>query len=272
VLTIDETKCEKDGICAAVCPTQIIFLNNGNGMPQIKPGAEQMCLSCGHCVSACPHGALTHDSVDMYESPPIKKELNINLEQTTQFLRSRRSIRNFSGRAVEKDKIQALIEIARYAPTGSNLQLLEWIVIQDPAQIRALLDDTVTWMKGLIQKGPNALFSPYIVPVIRVWDEGYDMILRNTPVLVIAAAPNDADFGMVDVLLALSYLELAAPKFKMGGCWAGLLHHALRRHQPLRDLVGLTERLPHYFPMMLGYPKFKFHRLVERRPPKISWK
>jgi len=34
--------------------------------------------------------------------------------------------------------LQRIIEIARYAPTASNSQLVEWVVISDPNQLRAI--------------------------------------------------------------------------------------------------------------------------------------
>jgi nitroreductase/NAD-dependent dihydropyrimidine dehydrogenase PreA subunit len=271
MLTIEETLCKRDGICASVCPIQIISLNDGNELPHIEQDKEEWCLSCGHCVSACPHGALQHVAVNLDKSPLIRKELTIDLNQTTQFLRSRRSIRNFSNTPIEKDKIQSLIEIARYAPTGSNRQLLEWRVLTGANQVREIVEMTVSWMKRLLEKGNHEDVFPYIVPVIEAWDNGYDMILRNSQALIVAAAPHDVDFGMVDVLLALSYLELAAPKFDLGGCWAGLLHHSMRHHKPLRERLGLSDRLSNYFPMMLGYPRYRYYRLLERKSPKIKW-
>jgi nitroreductase len=77
---------------------------------------------------------------------------------------------------------------------------------------------------------------------------------------------------MVNLSLALSYLELAAPGLGLGTCWAGLLQGALLSHQPVRELVGIAEGHSHHYPMMVGYPKVKYHRLPERRQPRIDWK
>ena len=55
----------------------------------------------------------------------------IDEAKAVQFLRSRRSIRLFKDKPVEKEKIQGLIEIARYAPTAGNSQLVEWLVFSD---------------------------------------------------------------------------------------------------------------------------------------------
>jgi nitroreductase len=65
--------------------------------------------------------------------------LFISEEQAVQFLRSRRSIRAFiKDRPVEKETIKKLIEIARYAPTGGNSQMVEWTVFTDKAKMKEL--------------------------------------------------------------------------------------------------------------------------------------
>jgi ferredoxin len=123
LLIIDESKCKKDGICARECPMVIIKLKDGNGFSEMVPGGEGICNACGHCVAICPNGALSHVNVPIEKSPLIEKELEISKEQGVQFLRSRRSVRFFKKQAVEKEKIERLIDIARYAPSGGNLQL-----------------------------------------------------------------------------------------------------------------------------------------------------
>jgi nitroreductase len=90
--------------------------------------------------------------------------------------------------------------------------------------------------------------------------------------MVVASTPKEAGNGMVDLTLALSYLELAAPAMGIGTCWAGLLQGALLAHPPLKAALGIPEGHLHHYPMMLGYPKAKYFRLPERKLPKITWK
>jgi len=270
-IIIDESKCKKDGICAAECPMTIIKLKDGDGFPELVPWGEQMCLVCGHCVAVCPHGALSHDQVPIEACQVIDKELVINEKQAVQFLRSRRSIRFFKDEPPDKEEIKRLIEIARYAPTGGNTQLLEWIVLTDGAKIKKLAGIVVDWMREVLEKTPQSA-PPYMPTLVGAWDMGIDAILRNAPALVIASAPKQAANGMVDVTLALSYFELAAPKFGMGTCWAGLLQGALLSSEAAREALELPEGHSHHYPMMVGYSKGKYYRLPERKTPKITWK
>jgi nitroreductase len=62
-----------------------------------------------------------------------------------------------------------------------------------------------------------------------------DTILRDAFGLIIATVPKGDNNGMVNLTLALSYLELAAPGLGLGTCWAGLLQGALLFHKPLKQ-------------------------------------
>jgi len=271
LLKADKEKCKKDGICAAECPMAIIEMNHGEGYPRLIPGAEPVCLRCGHCIAVCPHGALQHASIPMERCPTIIKDLAINREEAVQFLRSRRSVRIFREKPVEKEKVAELIEIARYAPTAGNRQMVNWLVITDRDKIHQLAELTVGWIRFILEKGPEAARAPYFPAMVKAWDKGFDRILRNAPVLLVAHAPKEALNGMVDLTLALSYLELAAPTMGLGTCWAGLLQGALLSRPQIKEALGLPENHPHHYPMMLGYNKLRYYRLPERKPPKIVW-
>ena len=116
----------------------IIKLENDEG-PKIVPGGDAFCLRCGHCVAICPHGALSHQDVPLEKCVPLHKDHAINTDQAIQFLRSRRSIRSFKDKPVEKATLKQLIEIGSYAHTASNSQLVEWTVFTDPEKIHELL-------------------------------------------------------------------------------------------------------------------------------------
>ena len=274
LLRVDTNTCKKDGFCIQECPFGIIGLEGDNGFPDINPGGEVLCSSCGHCVAVCPHGALSHERVPIEDSPLIQKNLTINEEQAVQFLRSRRSIRFYEDKPVEREKIQRLIEVARYAPTAGNRQLVEWLVMSDKSVLNRLTGITIDWLRKLLNDNPGlAKIYPPFQSILAQWDSGSDSILRNAPVLVIASAPKEATNGMVDVTLALSYLDLLAPTMGLGSCWAGLLQGALLSLPSLKEIAGIPEPHSHHYPMMLGYPKVKgYFRLPERKPPKINFR
>ncbi len=273
LLRVDTNKCTKDGMCAQECPSTIIQMEENNGYPYIAPNDEALCLTCGHCVAVCPTGALNHENIPIERSPIIKKELAVSEEQAVQFLRSRRSIRLFEDKPVEQDKIQKLIEVARYAPTAGNTQLVKWLVLSDTSVIHTLASMTIDWIRQLLRDNPEAakLYPRYPLLVAK-WESGYDSVLRHAPTLIVASAPKTAPNGLVDVTLALCYLDLLAPTMGLGTCWAGLLQGALLSSPSLREIAGIPAHHSHHYPMMLGYPKIKrYFRLPERKLPKIRF-
>lgn len=270
LLTIDEGKCKRDGFCVQECPAVIIRLP-GKGFPKILPIDEARCMDCGHCIAICPHDALIHARIPISQSPAIREDLKINEAQAAQFLRSRRSVRHYQDKAVEKEKIQRLIEIARYAPTAGNSQLVEWLVIADKARLKAIGEKTVDWLRALIQNPQAVAAAPYLPAAVAAWDAGYDSVLRGAPVLITAMAPKEAMNGQVDLTLALSYLDVFAQTLDLGTCWAGLVEGAMVHSAAARAAVGLPEGFTQHYPVMLGYPDVRFYRVPERKTPKITF-
>ena len=79
-LTIDETKCKQDGICAAECPRRIITQVDDKSFPQVAEADAAFCMTCGHCVAVCPHGALSVNGVDIEDCPEIERALVLSGE------------------------------------------------------------------------------------------------------------------------------------------------------------------------------------------------
>ena len=90
LITVDPDKCNRDGICVDECPIKIITLKDKESLPVPVPGADDLCINCGHCVSVCPTAALSHKNQAPEQCPPVKKEWMLNAEQAEHFLRYRR--------------------------------------------------------------------------------------------------------------------------------------------------------------------------------------
>lgn len=271
-ITIDETKCKQDGICAAECPRRLIIQEDDKSFPRIPPANEASCMACGHCVAVCPHGALSVAGVDIEDCPEINKDLVLSWDQADQFLRSRRSIRCFKDKAMDRETLEQLIHTARYAPTASNAQNLHWTVIEGREKLKPLSRATIDWMERIIEAQPDSPAADYFRPVVVGWTAGYDGILRTARTLIVPSAPKENANGLVDLSIALAYLELAALPLGVGTCWAGLLRAAMLATPELIETMGLPEGHTWFYPMMIGYPKFRYYRLPERKLPVIHWK
>lgn len=271
MITINTELCKKDALCVLECPVSILAMEDTDSVPALVEGGEQSCLGCGHCVAVCPHGALSHRDIPITSCPEIDRTQTINQVQAVQFLRSRRSVRVFQEREVEREKIEKLIKIASYAPTGSNLQMVEWAVYNDRAKLREISALTVDWMRATLRTSPN-LAPAYMSRLVDAWEAGHDLVFRNAPSVILGMVNKDARNGLVDTTIALTYLDLAAPKLGLGTCWAGLLQGAMMNYPPVKEVMGISDNYPFHYPMMVGYNKVKYYRMVERKEPQISWK
>jgi nitroreductase/NAD-dependent dihydropyrimidine dehydrogenase PreA subunit len=272
IFKVERDKCRQEGICAAECPSRIIQLNADDGYPEPTAEANRFCLACGHCVAVCPHGALSLKWLNPDDCPPVQTEPALPPEQAERFLRSRRSIRCFEDRKVERKKLEKLIGIGCYAPSARNRQPWHWLVVEDPAGVRRLAAMVIDWMRGLISSNPAAAEESGFVRLVEAWDSGYDRICREAPHVVIAHAHKNWPFGLVDCTLALEYLDLYAPVLGLGTCWAGYLYTAINQYSPLFEMLGLPPDHRVRGAMMIGYPKFRYQRLPLRKRPRIVWR
>lgn len=272
LFTIDDKKCKRDGICVAECPMKIIEMADDNTVPTPPAEAAEKCIQCGHCVAVCPHGAFTHNRMEITDFPSINKDYVLNTEQAEQFLRSRRSIRAYKETQPEQEKLTSLIEIARYAPTGTNSQQVNWLVVNSRAEVMKLTAMVIDLIRVMI-KNDHPMAKRYnLSGFVTAWEGGVDIISRGAPALVMTHAPKEYGLAQVDCTSALTYFDLAAPTMGLGACWAGFFMIALTQYQPLIDALALPDGHAVFGAMMTGYPKFKYQRLVPRQVPNITWK
>jgi nitroreductase/NAD-dependent dihydropyrimidine dehydrogenase PreA subunit len=272
MLLIDEEKCKKDGFCAAVCPVSIIEDNGREAIPTPVKGFDELCIRCGHCVAICPHAALTLGSMRPEDCPPIRKEFILGAEQAEHFLRYRRSTRNYRDEVVNRATLAKLIDMARFAPSGHNLQPVHWLVFESRADLVNLAALVIDWMRFMMGNHVQIAAAMHFDRVVAAWELGQDRVLRGAPHLIVAHGPLELAATQPACIIALTYLELAATSLGLGTCWAGYFNAAAMSYVPLKKMLGLPEGHAGFGAMMVGYPKHRYHRLPLRNDPPITWR
>ena len=240
LIEINRQTCNQDGICAAVCPANLLDFRAGE-YPVPVADVDELCIRCGHCVVACPSSSLRHADIPLEQCPPVRKELLLSAEQTEQFLRNRRSIRNYRDKSVLREALQKLIEIARYAPSGHNTQGVQWLVLTDREELNRMVVMVGDWMRLMLINMKEFALSVHIDVALERLEAGEDVVLRDAPVLIVAHAPKENMMAPATCTIALTYLELAATGMGLGGCWAGYFNAAATNYPPLLTALGLPE-------------------------------
>lgn len=130
------------------------------------------------------------------------------MNETLKVIRNRYSCRNFTGEALEQDKIDAIALAGIQSPSAMNMQPWELIVIQN----KALLDELdITVMEMLSQKEDKTIYN-------RIVGRG-GKIFYNAPCMYVIAkkAGTDLDCGIVSENIAL-----AASSLGLGNVICGL--------------------------------------------------
>lgn len=258
-IVLDKNLCKKDGMCVAVCGFQTLRMN-AEGFPEEIPGKD--CIQCGHCVAICAAEALSHTGLPQEALVPVAKELP-SPALIDGLLVSRRSVREFKDRPVSRETLEALLDVARRAPTAKNSQMLHWIVVDNAAKVRGLAEEVLKWGRDTGLGAGAAGFE--------MWEKGYDCVLRGASAVVVACAPADYGWGIEDCAIALTFFELAAESRGLGVCWAGYLTRAASAHAPIRQALAVPKGYVVCGGLMLGEPKYKYRRVPPRKPLSVNW-
>ncbi len=285
-IEISTEACVRCGACVDLCLAKVYEQAD----EAVKPTRPERCFACGHCVAACPTDAIDHQHFPLDQCPLIDADVLPSLDGLIVAFRKRRSQRVFKDEPIPRETIEKLLDVGRWAPTASNEQPVDWLVIDDPKRITELSKgvlDVLGWLVALAR-------NPLLRPLVRLLGgkelarqarraasdfeearkrqrEGGDPILYHAPVLLIAHVPKGDRFGRDDAAYAAYNVMLAAQRLGLGACQIGFLQFALGLSRHLRRSLNIPPGRKPEIELILGVPKYPFRRAVPRREPKITW-
>lgn len=284
-VTIDKDKCNECGLCVLRCP--ICFSEKNE---KISVHADENCCNlCGHCVSLCPTQAVVHHQLDMENFTPVGKTDMFDTESFIKFIRKRRSHRHFKDMEIPRADIEKLIDTCRYAPTGGNLQGVEIMVIQDRNKIKELSDLTVDFFDIIGTSAEKQLkelpseeegskkaellqrTATYKERLTRARDSGYDPIFHSAPAVIIFHSHLQTASAKDDCVIASTTMGLTAMTMGLGTTYIGLYEAAAKNHPPALEALHLPPGHGVFSVLIMGYPKLKYLRTIDRKPIKTTW-
>jgi nitroreductase/NAD-dependent dihydropyrimidine dehydrogenase PreA subunit len=286
MVTIDPERCNGDGLCARIC-SKVFEQERSDSVPRIIHA--DLCHSCGHCVMICPQKAIRHSEFEESMIHPVQRDLVPSYEQMREMVVSRRSIRTFHGRPVEKDLIEKVIDGARFAPSAKNTQSTQFTVVRDKGMIRNITTETADWLTTVAQKLRNPILRRLYLfgqkqgnEEIERWvrqfsliagriRNGVDTVLFDAPALLLFHADKSVRFANENANLALQNATLIASSLGLGSFYTGYVVLAFAHRKTLRRLVELPPRHQVFGGLALGFPQIQFSRWIDRRLANVRW-
>lgn len=196
----------------------------------------------------------------------ISAKLKERKMDTLELIKSRRSTRKYKDVAVEREKLDQVLEAGRYAPSGGNCQSSHFIVVQN-RDVLGKLAELVQQEFAAMEETPGMYKS--IVNSIRSSKKGGYVFHYAAPVLIIVANQKDYGNNIADCSCALENMMLMANALDLGSCWINQLKW-LNENPVLLDYLrslGLKENERVYGGLALGYADTE-SGLPEREPLK----
>jgi nitroreductase/NAD-dependent dihydropyrimidine dehydrogenase PreA subunit len=285
-IAVDAELCTRCGACVDLC-TGNVFERTSE---RVEAKHVSECWLCGHCVAVCPVDAVRHNAYPLQECPKLDRAIVPSQDGLVAALRERRSTRVFRDQSVPREVVQQLVDVDRWAPSASNGQPVDWLAFDDPERIAALSAQAPAVLVRTAWPASNAVarFAARLVLGRRTsarllggtasvgrlaqrQERGQDPIFWRAPVVLIAHVPHGSSLGRDDAVYAVSNVMLAAQRFGLGTCQIGYFTFALSRSRGLRRSLGLPEDRRAQVALIVGYPKYRFRRVLSRRQPNLTW-
>lgn len=269
---VNSEKCIGCGLCVKDCVARDIEIVDQKAVVK-----NVTCINCGHCIAICPKDAVTIEAYDMAEVKEYSKEsFDIESETLLNFIKFRRSVRQFKEQDVDSEILSKIIEAGRFTQTGINVQDISYAVVKEGLpELKTL---TLESLKNagehiLANLTPeNKMYENYAKMWIRMYEShikdpnGSDFLFFKAPVVIVISAKSE-----VNGALAASNMELMANTLGLGTFFSGFLAKAAHGNEKIKNFIQIKAGKEVVCAMVIGHPAVNYKRTVPRKKADAVW-
>ncbi|MDA3792167.1 MAG: nitroreductase family protein [Elusimicrobia bacterium] len=156
-------------------------------------------------------------------------------------IKLRQSVRKYSDKKIEEEKLMNVLEAARLAPSASNRQEWRFVTVKE-AKIREELSRAAN-----------------------------QQMVKEAPVVIVCCAETDGHLMScgqkcypIDVAIAIDHMTLQAAELGLGTCWVGAFNA-----DEVKKIIDIPEDIEVVEMLVIGYPEGKFE-IVDK--PRLNMK
>lgn len=168
------------------------------------------------------------------------------MESLVETITSRKSIRRFSQKAVEKNEIKEILRAAMNAPSACNQQIWQFVVLDE----RAVLNQLAGMHSGI-------------------------SFLKNAPLAVLVCGEPEAAvldyFWEDDCAAATQNILLAAHALGLGATWSGVNRKDPDMVAFVQKTVGIPEAFVPFSIIIIGHPDEERHEKDRYQADKVRY-
>jgi NAD-dependent dihydropyrimidine dehydrogenase PreA subunit/nitroreductase len=276
MITINQEKCNACGLCVKVCHEYCMLLENGLLTIDFK-----YCSTCSQCIAICPEQALSWDN---HKPEFFDKSLYPDPEQVGELFKERRTIRDYTGKKIDRSILEEIAGYAIFAPTHNfNFRI---IIIDDEKIIEEANKVIYQSSKNIYQwfYKPKIIHSliKTITPdreheYLKARPKLENVIKRKgrfkskPAAIILVIGDRRVPLSLESAQYALYNMDLYAQS--KGIACRNLVGNQmiLNRNSKYRKMIGLNRNERIFGTMTMGYPAVKFRNKVTGKKISIQW-
>ncbi len=187
----------------------------------------------------------------------------MNIKET---IYTRRSVRRYLDKPVEKTKIEEIIAAAAQAPCAMRSQPWAFAVITDKETLKTISDRSKKNILGILDHAP--VLENYRA---MLEDPTFDIFYSAPALVLVCAKPNLSPEPATDCCLAAENLMLMARSLDLGTCWIGFSYGYLNTPEAKKEL-GMPDGVSVVAPIIVGYADGEMTTMEKDPPEMLFWK